>query len=463
MKNKLISIGIIVIFLFASLISTTAAAPSPRVDLNEYEVTTTNPNDVFVSGTVNICAGQNISLFDSTGKMPLNYTTVKDTGSQGSFKIKVPPVFLNEGTNTFKVISLPVRGKVNASSPKTFTVKVKTTKKDQVITANNLTLKVNEKKNINAKVNTNLPLTYKSTKPDIVTVDTKGNVIGRSTGTTQIIINQSGNKEYNAVTRNITVTVKDDTPDSYTITYHANGGKGSMSKQKVKRGQSIKLIKNKFTRKDYTFKGWSTTTNHKVIYKDGQSIKPNKNIILYAVWEKNKNIKAEKIIETCDKLCYVNKGKAGGNGPWNAKNKNTSPRDSARKAFKKRGYKQKIQCADCGYFVSTVIYEVTGKKVKILGGNGRKAYPGGSNSIKKAGFKLISTNKNYDKLKPGDVIRYHKKSGGQHTLIYYGNGRVAEGGRSSKTKLIRWPVIQKGNKKWAKSNVKDFELWRIQD
>ena len=52
-------------------------------------------------------------------------------------------------------------------------------------------------------------------------------------------------------------------------------------------------------------------------------------------------------------------------------------------------------------------------------------------------------------LQPGDIIRYKKTSGSQHTMIYISNGRVAEAGRK-----IRFPVIQKDTKKYNASNVK---------
>ena len=211
MKNKLISVSIILVLIFTMIISVDAAAPSPRVDLNDYELTVTNTINVYVSGTVSMAKGQNIALFDSAGKIPLSYTTVKDTGSQSSFKIQVPATFLKEGTNTFKVISLPVRGKLNASSPKTFTVKVSSSKKDQIITASDLTIKVNEKKKIGASVNSGLPLTYTPENQGIVTVDTNGIVVGRAEGKTRITINQAGNNEYKAVSKTINVTVTDPT------------------------------------------------------------------------------------------------------------------------------------------------------------------------------------------------------------------------------------------------------------
>jgi len=210
MKNKIISISIIFIFLFTLLISTDAAAPSPRVDLNEYEIVTTDKNNIYISGIVSIGANQNVALFDSTGKVPLNYTTVKNSNTKEYFKIWVPATFLKDGINTFKVISLPVRGKLNASNPKTVTITIKNTinKKNQTITADNIELKVNEKKNLNAKISSNLPLTYISQNPTIATVDINGNIVGRKVGSTTIDIIQSGNNQYNPTKKTITVTVK---------------------------------------------------------------------------------------------------------------------------------------------------------------------------------------------------------------------------------------------------------------
>ena len=216
MKNKLISVGIIFIFIFTSLFSVEATASIPRIDLNDYEINSTDKNNVYVSGVVSIAKGQNIGLFDSTGKIPLNYITIKNTNTTASFKIQVPPRFLKDGTNTFKVISLPVRGTLNASSPKTVTIKIVTTKKNQTITCNNLSLKINEKVNLNAKVNSNLPLVYKSSNPNIATVDCKGYIVGRKLGTTKVTISQSGNDEYNPVNKMVTITVINTTSGSKT-------------------------------------------------------------------------------------------------------------------------------------------------------------------------------------------------------------------------------------------------------
>ena len=209
MRNKIISICITLIFLFTSLISVNAIAPTPRVDLDEYQIEATDINKVYVTGTVTIGKGQLIGLYDSKGILLYNYTQVKNSGDEEDFKIQIPAIYLKTGDNTFKVKSLPLKGYVNGSNFKTLTVKIKTNKKDQNITASNIELKVGETKSINASVDSRLPLTYKSNDTSIVTIDNNGNIIGRSVGSTTIIISQSGNNTYNPVTKTIKVTVKD--------------------------------------------------------------------------------------------------------------------------------------------------------------------------------------------------------------------------------------------------------------
>ena len=276
MKNKLISISIILMLIFISTISVEAIAPTPRVELDEYELTVTSTSNINISGTCSVCVGQLVGIYDSTGIILYNYSILPNTNSSSSFTIKVPARFLNEGKNTFKVKSLPANGIINGSNPKTLTITVKNTtvnKKNQIITASNLELKVNDTKNINAKVSSNLTLSYISDNASIATVDPKGNVIGRKVGTAHITIIQAGNNEYNATSKVITVTVKDNTitptptptkPNTYTIVYHGGsniGGSdvtGKMKTQEVSRDKTITLYKNSFKKKDYVFVGWAT-------------------------------------------------------------------------------------------------------------------------------------------------------------------------------------------------------------
>ena len=208
MRNKIISISIILIFLFTSLISVNAIAPTPRIDLDEYQIEATDINNVYATGTVTVGVGQLIGLYNSSGTILYNYTQVNNSGDEEEFKIQIPSMYLIKGTNTFKIKSLPLKGYVNGSNFKTLTVKIKTNKKDQVITASSIGLKVGESKSINASVNSGLPLTYKSNDPNIATVDSKGNVVGRSIGSTTIVISQAGDDQYNPVTKTINVTVR---------------------------------------------------------------------------------------------------------------------------------------------------------------------------------------------------------------------------------------------------------------
>lgn len=207
MKNKILSICTILVFLFTSLISVEAIAPTPRVDLDEYQIEATDKNNVFVTGTVTLGLGQLVGVYNESGTILYNYTQVDNSGSAEDFKIQIPSIYLKGGDNTFKVKSLPLKGYINASNTKTVTVKIKTTKKNQTITANNISLKVGESKNIGAKVDSGLKLTYSSGNSSIATVDSKGNIVGRKAGTVKVTITQSGNDEYNPISKTITVTV----------------------------------------------------------------------------------------------------------------------------------------------------------------------------------------------------------------------------------------------------------------
>jgi len=101
------------------------------------------------------------------------------------------------------------------------------------------------------------------------------------------------------------------------------------------------------------------------------------------------------------------------------------------------GYKKatpnvkKITRSDCGYFVKKVT------QATPIG-----AYNPLNDKKVPSGLKLVHSGKAIPKdfLKPGDIVAY-KKTEGQHTLIYMGNGLIAEAGRK-----VRFPVIRKSTK-----------------
>ena len=77
----------------------------------------------------------------------------------------------------------------------------------------------------------------------------------------------------------------------YKVAFKANGGKGTMSTQKIKRGKAVALKANSFKRAGYKFVGWNTKKNGSgKSYKNGQTVKniakAGKTIKLYAQWKK---------------------------------------------------------------------------------------------------------------------------------------------------------------------------------
>jgi uncharacterized repeat protein (TIGR02543 family) len=76
---------------------------------------------------------------------------------------------------------------------------------------------------------------------------------------------------------------------NYTITFDANGGKGTMASVIVEKGKSVTLPSNAFTREGYTFDGWKTGPNSGTSYGNKSSLKPKGNMKLYAQWKANGN------------------------------------------------------------------------------------------------------------------------------------------------------------------------------
>lgn len=76
-----------------------------------------------------------------------------------------------------------------------------------------------------------------------------------------------------------------------TINFDANGGTGSMSAQQAKTDEKVTLKQNSLSRKGYTFKGWSITSDGVVAYADKAeyTMGTNASVTLYAVWEANSN------------------------------------------------------------------------------------------------------------------------------------------------------------------------------
>ena len=109
------------------------------------------------------------------------------------------------------------------------------------------------------------------------------------------------------------------------------------------------------------------------------------------------------------------------------------------------GKSAKISQTDCGYFVTTCV-RASGVSSSFLALKGvKEKFPSVPNTMK-----IVHSGKKIPDglLQAGDIIRY-KKTSGQHTLMYYGDGKIAEAGREG-----QFPAIEKDTKKYNKSNVK---------
>ena len=77
---------------------------------------------------------------------------------------------------------------------------------------------------------------------------------------------------------------------TYTVTYDANGGTGSMTdtSSPYVSGATVTVLGNEFTRENYTFTKWNTVANGSGIdYLEDSTFTINADITLYAQWEEN--------------------------------------------------------------------------------------------------------------------------------------------------------------------------------
>lgn len=83
------------------------------------------------------------------------------------------------------------------------------------------------------------------------------------------------------------------TPNTYTVSFNANGGSGAPAAQTKTYNVSLTLSSTVPTRAYYTFLGWATSASATTAtYSPGGAFTTNANTTLYAVWRKNRvNIK----------------------------------------------------------------------------------------------------------------------------------------------------------------------------
>ena len=123
-------------------------------------------------------------------------------------------------------------------------------------------------------------LTLSSTKP----TRTGYSFLGWSTSSTATSATYSAGGNYTANAAATLYAVWK--PNTYTVTYNANGGTGAPASQTKTYNVALTLSSTKPTRTNYTFKGWGTSASATTVsYAAGGTYSTNSAITLYAIWE----------------------------------------------------------------------------------------------------------------------------------------------------------------------------------
>lgn len=104
-------------------------------------------------------------------------------------------------------------------------------------------------------------------------------------------------------------------PETYKLTFDANGGIGAMNDQIFSYGISQKIAKNLYTKSGYEFEEWNTKVDGTGIsYKDMEEIKLSENLTLFAQWGEvdNTNIKYRTHVQDYGWQGYVKEGEMSG-------------------------------------------------------------------------------------------------------------------------------------------------------
>ncbi|MGI6591455.1 MAG: InlB B-repeat-containing protein [Eggerthellaceae bacterium] len=230
------------------------------------------------------------------------------------------------------------------------------------------------------------------------------------------------------------VVVTKGDPITYKVAFNANGGKGTMAAETMTYDQAKALTKNAFTRSGYTFKGWSTSANGKVAYKDGASASnltdSEGTVTLYAVWQKlvGKPVLLSKVSSPANKKATVSWKKIAGADGYDVYfarcGKNLKKVATTKNlTFTKKGLKK-----GNFYHLRVVAYKmVNGKKVVIAKGPGAH-FIAGKHSKKYTNAKSIKVAKKQMTLKAGnsakvkanqvEAVKGYKFLSSKHVAMY---------------------------------------------
>lgn len=156
----------------------------------------------------------------------------------------------------------------------------KGTNNSPIINLSGITLSLTDKAQGKLNSNTTLDITSEGYIDGTIKISTK-------------ILNEIITYELSLIGKSASDTVKNTAKlnlQTYTVTYDANGGSGTMTDKKspYAYGAAATVLTNGFTRSRYTFTGWNTKADGSGdSYAEGDPIEMLGNVVLYAQWTRN--------------------------------------------------------------------------------------------------------------------------------------------------------------------------------
>ena len=113
--------------------SSTPSLRTPTLTVDKTNIVTKDKNNVYVTGTVSCAVGQFVGVYAPDSNLMYNYVQLSNTNGRVSFRLQVPSRYLNDGTQSFTVKSLPLKNIINTSN----SIRINVTIGDAVSNTNN--------------------------------------------------------------------------------------------------------------------------------------------------------------------------------------------------------------------------------------------------------------------------------------------------------------------------------------
>lgn len=274
---------IIILSLIMALAAVVSFAEGEKqVRVYNSRLITNDVNSTYIEGEVPAATGQKIVV--SNGFQTVASKYLPNTKAKATFRIKIPAKFISRKNMTvFYVRTDGMDGfgeRVEAEYKERQAQEISVEKEKYSMTF------PGTDESLKAKASSGEKLIYKSSNPDVATVDENGNISATGQGKADITVKQIGNGAYEEAEETVKVAVK--SIDAYSITFHSSDDEEATSKQIVKVSEDSSLNENTFKNGEHQFLGWATKDGGYVEYDDGDEIKDlaakGENTDLYAVW-----------------------------------------------------------------------------------------------------------------------------------------------------------------------------------